>query len=142
MRPRDPRRVFAEFSRPRIAAADSELGANAQRSYPLFTASTGGSFFSRTNDFPHHPRFQPSLGWLERYFRPAAVRKMNRNSSVQMGEEQIYSNENTQACSFRVFLGLGMLLHRTNVHTRTAGDCPALRGRMHCLRYGRFAPRP
>jgi len=57
-----------------------------------------------------------------------------------MSEERTWNSEDTQPCSFKVFFALGMLRHWPTYWRTALRIVGMLRGRMHYLRYGRFAP--
>src|SRR5262249_21534149 len=78
IRPRDSRRVIPQLSRPRPAAADAELGIDAEGGHPVSAAATAGGIFPRLDDLARHPRIQSARRWFQGYFRPATVREMKR----------------------------------------------------------------
>src|SRR6185369_8579190 len=76
IRPRDSCRIVAELFGARAAAADAQLGIDAEGSHAVLTAPAAGGVFSRVDDLSRHPRVQSFGRRLERYFRSAAVRKL------------------------------------------------------------------
>ena len=67
--------------------------------------------------------------------------RLNPDSAIQSSEERTWNSEDTQPCSFKVFFVLAMSLHWPTYRHTALTTLAMLRGRMHCLRYGRFAPR-
>src|ERR1043166_1656361 len=47
----------------------------------------------------------------------------NPDSAIQMSEERTWNSEDTQPCSFKVFLALGMSLHWPNALTHSTYHC-------------------
>src|SRR5262244_2791796 len=71
------------------------------------------------------------------YLYGLLVKPEFRNSNERRGKPGVAKTPKRAAS--KSFLVLGILFHRFDVVTQRSDDYRRLRGRMYCLRYGRFA---
>src|SRR5215471_13532645 len=101
---------------------------------------TGRAFSPDRRYSPQH--LDCALFWLRlsATYDLKSLNALNPDSAIQMSEERTCNSEDTQPAASKPFLLLaGCFIGQCtdSQHSRFVG---ALRGRMYCLRCGRFAP--